>query len=71
MTHGLALNITIQTYAGSVEFGLIADKKAVPDLQDLADAIQAAFAEAQRLYALTNPAPAPARLEYARTCPLR
>jgi diacylglycerol O-acyltransferase len=59
VTHGLALNITIQTYAGSVDFGLIADKKAVPDLQALADAIQAAFAEAQRLYALTNPAPAP------------
>ena len=59
VTHGLALNITIQTYAGSVDFGLIADKKAVPDLQALADAIQAAFSEAQRLYALTNPAPAP------------
>jgi diacylglycerol O-acyltransferase / wax synthase len=38
---------------------LIADKKAVPDLQALADAIQAAFSEAQRLYALPNPAPAP------------
>ena len=56
VTHGLALNITIQTYAGSVDFGLVADKKAVPHLQDLADAIQAAFREAQRLYALTHPA---------------
>jgi diacylglycerol O-acyltransferase len=50
--HGLALNITIQTYAGSVDFGVIADKKAVPHVQDLADALQAAFEEAQKLYAL-------------------
>ena len=60
VTHGLALNITIQTYAGSVDFGVIADKKAVPHVQDLADAIQAAFQEAQRLYAMTPVAPAPA-----------
>jgi WS/DGAT/MGAT family acyltransferase len=50
--HGLALNITIQTYAGSVDFGVIADKKAVPHVQDLADALQGAFEEAQKLYAL-------------------
>jgi diacylglycerol O-acyltransferase / wax synthase len=49
--HGIALNITIQTYAGHVDFGLIADKKAVPDVQDLADALQAAFDEAMSLYA--------------------
>jgi WS/DGAT/MGAT family acyltransferase len=51
VTHGLALNITIQTYAGSVDFGLIADARAVPDVQRLADAIGAAFDEARRLYA--------------------
>ena len=44
--HGLALNITIQTYAGSVDFGLVADKKAVPHLQDLAQVLEAAFDEA-------------------------
>jgi diacylglycerol O-acyltransferase len=43
--HGLALNITIQTYAGSVDFGVIADKKAVPHVQDLADGLQSAFAQ--------------------------
>lgn len=53
--HGLALNITIQTYAGSVDFGVIADKKAVPRVQDLADALQAAYEEAQKLYALAAP----------------
>ena len=49
--HGLALNITIQTYAGRVDFGIIADKKAVPQLHDLADAIEAAFEEAKQLFA--------------------
>jgi WS/DGAT/MGAT family acyltransferase len=49
--HGLALNITVQTYAGRVDFGLIADKKAVPHLADLAAGIEAAFAQAQALLA--------------------
>lgn len=58
--HGLALNITIQTYAGHVDFGVIADKKAVPKVQHLADALVAAFEEAQHLYAMAAPAPAAA-----------
>ncbi|MBC7437654.1 MAG: wax ester/triacylglycerol synthase family O-acyltransferase [Bdellovibrionales bacterium] len=60
VTHGLALNITIQTYAGSVDFGVIADKKAVPHAQELADALVAAFEEARRLYAMTQPSATPA-----------
>lgn len=56
--HGLALNITIQTYAGRVDFGVIADRKAVPHLQDLADAIEAAFAEAQAVFTVQAEAPA-------------
>jgi diacylglycerol O-acyltransferase / wax synthase len=48
--HGLALNITIQTYAGSVDFGVIADKKAVPHVQDLANALVAAYEEALTLH---------------------
>ncbi|MGZ5195561.1 MAG: wax ester/triacylglycerol synthase family O-acyltransferase, partial [Ramlibacter sp.] len=47
--HGLALNITIQTYAGRVDFGIVADKKAVPHMHDLADALEAAFEEAKQL----------------------
>ncbi|MES2786815.1 MAG: wax ester/triacylglycerol synthase family O-acyltransferase [Pseudomonadota bacterium] len=63
--HGLALNITIQTYAGSVDFGIVADKKAAPHVQDLADAIQEAFNEARALFSETpepaaTPAPSPA-----------
>ncbi len=60
VVHGLALNITVQTYAGRVDFGIIACKKAVPHLQDLADAMEAAFKEAQALFAQASaPAASP------------
>jgi WS/DGAT/MGAT family acyltransferase len=54
--HGLALNITIQTYAGHVDFGIIADKNALPHAKDLAKAIEDAFTEAQGLMAAAPPA---------------
>lgn len=41
--HGIALNITIQTYAGHVDFGVIADKHAVPQVHELTDALVLAF----------------------------
>lgn len=47
--HGLALNITIQTYAGHVDFGIVAGKKALPQAPALARAIEDAFKEAQAL----------------------
>jgi hypothetical protein len=56
--HGLALNITVQTYAGSVDFGIVADKQAVPHVQDLADALEAAFGQARTLF-IPGDAPAP------------
>ncbi|WP_395059842.1 wax ester/triacylglycerol synthase family O-acyltransferase [Polaromonas sp.] len=57
--HGLALNITIQTYAGHVDFGIVAGKKALPHAQDLARAITAAFHEAQALLGAAAPATPP------------
>jgi diacylglycerol O-acyltransferase / wax synthase len=45
IVHSIALNITVQTYCGSVDFGVIACKKAVPDLHRLTDAIASAFDE--------------------------
>lgn len=67
--HGLALNITVQSYAGSVDFGLIAGKTAVPQLQSLADALGAAFEEAQRLLAAAPQPPqeAPSKKKAATT----
>ena len=35
-THGMALNITLETYAGTMNFGFIGDRDAVPHLQRLA-----------------------------------
>ncbi len=55
--HGLGLNITIQTYAGSVDFGIIAGKEALTHPQDLVKALNAAYTEACALYAMGQAAP--------------
>jgi WS/DGAT/MGAT family acyltransferase len=41
--HSMALNVTVQSYAGSLDFGLIACRRAVPDVDDVAARIGAAF----------------------------
>lgn len=51
IVHGLALNITIQSYDGHVDFGIVADRKALAHAGDLARAIEAAFAEGHALMA--------------------
>jgi hypothetical protein len=43
--HGVGLNITLQSYAGSLDFGLIAARSAAPDLHRLARGLLDAFAE--------------------------
>lgn len=43
--HGCALNITVQSYNGSLDYGLTACRRAVPDVDDLADLIVAAHGE--------------------------
>lgn len=53
--HGLALNITIQTYAGHVDFGIVAGKKALPHARDLARAIEDAFRQARQWLAPAAP----------------
>ena len=39
VVHGVALNITVQSYDQSLDFGLMADAAAMPDVRELADAI--------------------------------
>jgi len=57
--HGLALNITLQSYNGWIDFGLIGCRRAVPDIADLGKHMQAAHAEFLKLSrAQANPAPA-------------
>ena len=62
VVHGIALNITVQTYDQSLEFGLIACGEAMPEIAELADDVQAAFEEFQALPAsvAAEPAPPPA-----------
>ena len=56
VTHGLALNITVQSYNGSLDFGLIACAKAMPDVGKLAQQVRVAFAEFAALPASAAPA---------------
>jgi len=49
VVHGLALNITVQSYDQSLDFGLIADAAVAPDLKMLADAIAIAFDDIRAL----------------------
>lgn len=43
--HGLGLNITVMRYVDSLDFGLVAAQRLVPDATPLARALQAAFEE--------------------------
>jgi diacylglycerol O-acyltransferase / wax synthase len=52
VTHGLALNITIHSYAGSLDYGLIAAKDQVPKLSDFVKHLYAAHQELMALVAV-------------------
>jgi len=39
--HGMALNVTVQSYNGRLDYGLIACRRALPDIADLGDAMLA------------------------------
>jgi diacylglycerol O-acyltransferase len=56
VVHGVALNITVQSYMGQLCFGLIACRRAMPDVKELADQLQRAMVAAR---ALAPPAAAP------------
>ncbi|MDE2095157.1 MAG: wax ester/triacylglycerol synthase family O-acyltransferase [Burkholderiales bacterium] len=57
VVHGVALNITVQTYDQSLEFGLIACGDAMPEVAELAREIQTAFDEFAALPASVVAAP--------------
>ena len=44
-THGVALNVTVQSYLEGLDFGVTADHKAMPDADDFADLLVASFEE--------------------------
>ena len=49
VVHGLALNITVQSYNQQLDFGLMADAAAMPDVRELAEAIRIAFDDVMAL----------------------
>lgn len=71
-THGYALNITVQSYAGQVDFGITACARVLSqaDARELAQQLLAALRELQRLVpAAALPAPAPIHVAPIRTRP--
>jgi WS/DGAT/MGAT family acyltransferase len=74
--HGMALNITVQSYADAMDFGLMADAQAMPDVRELADAILIAMDDLRTLpqpgepehedIEDDTPAPAPAAVRLKR-----
>ncbi len=47
--HGLGLNVTVQSYAGSLDFGIVAARAAMPGVRALAGALYDAHRELTRL----------------------
>lgn len=76
--HGMALNVTVQSYNGRMDYGLIACRRVVPDINDLGDYLLAehqellarAQAHAAEPPAVSAPAPrAAAAAKPARAAP--
>jgi diacylglycerol O-acyltransferase len=58
VTHGLALNVTVQSYNGALDFGMVACRRAVPDIGVFAACMMDAHGELLALaHALVPPAP--------------
>jgi len=51
VVHGVALNITVESYDQQMDFGLVADAHAMPDVRALANAIEIAFEDLRLLCA--------------------
>jgi diacylglycerol O-acyltransferase len=50
-THGLALNITVQSYRDQLDFGFIAGANIIPHVQVLCDMLPGEFAALQAAFA--------------------
>jgi hypothetical protein len=69
VVHGVALNITVQSYAGALEFGLTACRRTVPDLARIVRHLKDAFDEYAALAHSSMPAARPRRARPARVAP--
>jgi WS/DGAT/MGAT family acyltransferase len=71
VVHGVALNITVQSYNESLDFGLIACGRAMPDIAAFADDLRQAFEQLRALpvAVATQVAPSAKRPARRRTAP--
>ncbi len=68
--HGMALNVTVQSYNGVVEFGLTACRRALPDIGDLGDyMVDAAHELGKRVAEATEATGAAEAAEAAKATP--
>ena len=49
VVHGIGLNITVQSYDQSLDFGLMADAAAMPEVRELAESLRVAFDDVRAL----------------------
>jgi len=54
--HGVGLNITVESYDQQMDFGMMADAQAMPDVRALADALRIAFDDLSLLQAASDEA---------------
>ncbi len=59
-SHGMALNVTVQSYNGRMDYGLIACRRAVPDVTGIGDYMLAEHKTLMELVNAAAPAAAPA-----------
>ena len=45
ITDGMGLNITVMSYCGSLDFGLVADRDQMPDVASLLDGLSSSLDE--------------------------
>jgi hypothetical protein len=64
--HGVALNITVQSYNGSLDYGFTACRRAVPDVDDLIEHLVEAHKELRQLVLGSQPASTAKPLEKAQ-----
>lgn len=64
VTDGMGLNITVMSYCGHLDFGLVADREAMPDLWRLMDWLTEALSELELegpREGVVEPVPEPSR----------
>jgi len=61
ITDGMGLNITVMSYCGSLDFGIISDRDQMPDLWNLIDWLKEELAELAPPPSAPSSSPAPRR----------